>query len=367
MKQFIIAMAVLSMLSACKESQRREGTAMYKTITVEPTNRTLKSGYTATLRGRQFVEVRPQVSGIITEIKINEGDAVHKGQTLFIIDQVPYKAALETAVANVKSAEAKLATARLSAESKAELFKEQVVSEFDLQTAKNELAEAEAAGQKGFPKQETNARNDLSYTEVKSPVDGVASMIPYRVGALVSSTISEPLVSVSDDQEVYAYFSMSENQILDLLQQYGSLQKAMSQMPDVELTLSNGKAYVQQGKIDAISGTVDESTGAISLRASFSNPDGLLRNGGSGTVLIPTVRKNCIVIPQTATYELQNRVFVYKVVEGKAKSAPVEVFKLNNGTEYIVESGLNSGDVIIAEGAGLVREGTIIESQTTQE
>lgn len=363
MKQFIIAMAVLSMLSACKESQRREGTAMYKTITVEPTNRTLKSGYTATLRGRQFVEVRPQVSGIITEIKINEGDAVHKGQTLFIIDQVPYKAALETAVANVKSAEAKLATARLSAESKAELFKEQVVSEFDLQTAKNELAEAEAALAQAKA-QETNARNDLSYTEVKSPVDGVASMIPYRVGALVSSTISEPLVSVSDDQEVYAYFSMSENQIFDLLQQYGSLQKAMSQMPDVELTLSNGKAYVQQGKIDAI---VDESTGAISLRASFSNPDGLLRNGGSGTVLIPTVRKNCIVIPQTATYELQNRVFVYKVVEGKAKSAPVEVFKLNNGTEYIVESGLNSGDVVIAEGAGLVREGTIIESQTTQE
>ena len=352
MKQFIIAMAVLSMLSAYKESQRREGTAMYKTITVEPTNRTLKSGYTATLRGRQFVEVRPQVSGIITEIKINEGDAVHKGQTLFIIDQVPYKAALETAVANVKSAEAKLATARLSAESKAELFKEQVVSEFDLQTAKNELAEAEAALAQAKA-QETNARNDLSYTEVKSPVDGVASMIPYRVGALVSSTISEPLVSVSDDQEVYAYFSMSENQILDL--------------PDVELTLSNGKAYVQQGKIDASSGTVDESTGAISLRASFSNPDGLLRNGGSGTVLIPTVRKNCIVIPQTATYELQNRVFVYKVVEGKAKSAPVEVFKLNNGTEYIVESGLNSGDVVIAEGAGLVREGTIIESQTTQE
>lgn len=198
-------MAVLSMLSACKESQRREGTAMYKTITVEPTNRTLKSGYTATLRGRQFVEVRPQVSGIITEIKINEGDAVHKGQTLFIIDQVPYKAALETAVANVKSAEAKLATARLSAESKAELFKEQVVSEFDLQTAKNELAEAEAALAQAKA-QETNARNDLSYTEVKSPVDGVASMIPYRVGALVSSTISEPLVSVSDDQEVYAYF-----------------------------------------------------------------------------------------------------------------------------------------------------------------
>jgi len=353
-------------MSSCKQAPEAQTSANYAIMKVTTADKELSTSYSATIRGRQDIDIYPQVSGTIERLCVSEGEKVRKGQLLFIIDQVPYKAALETAVANVKSAEAKLATARLSAESKAELFKEQVVSEFDLQTAKNELAEAEAALAQAKA-QETNARNDLSYTEVKSPVDGVASMIPYRVGALVSSTISEPLVSVSDDQEVYAYFSMSENQILDLLQQYGSLQKAMSQMPDVELTLSNGKAYVQQGKIDAISGTVDESTGAISLRASFSNPDGLLRNGGSGTVLIPTVRKNCIVIPQTATYELQNRVFVYKVVEGKAKSAPVEVFKLNNGTEYIVESGLNSGDVVIAEGAGLVREGTIIESQTTQE
>ena len=352
--------------TACKNAPQNMNGGSYKTMEVTRGTRTLNPNYTAVINGRQSVEIRPQVSGTITQICIDEGAKVKKGQTLVIIDQVPYEAALQTAVANVKNAEAAVATARLMAESKEELFKEHVVSDFDLQTARNSLFQAEATLAQAKA-DEINARNNLSYTEVKSPVDGVASMIPYRVGALVSSTISEPLVSVSDDQEVYAYFSMSENQILDLLQQYGSLQKAMSQMPDVELTLSNGKAYVQQGKIDAISGTVDESTGAISLRASFSNPDGLLRNGGSGTVLIPTVRKNCIVIPQTATYELQNRVFVYKVVEGKAKSAPVEVFKLNNGTEYIVESGLNSGDVVIAEGAGLVREGTIIESQTTQE
>ena len=364
--RLMVLVGCAALTASCKQAPVAQMEAEYAVLKVSPSDKVLSTTYSATIRGRQDIDIYPQVSGFLTRLCVEEGQAVRKGQVLFIIDQVPYKAALETAVANVKSAEAKLATARLSAESKAELFKEQVVSEFDLQTAKNELAEAEAALAQAKA-QETNARNDLSYTEVKSPVDGVASMIPYRVGALVSSTISEPLVSVSDDQEVYAYFSMSENQILDLLQQYGSLQKAMSQMPDVELTLSNGKAYVQQGKIDAISGTVDESTGAISLRASFSNPDGLLRNGGSGTVLIPTVRKNCIVIPQTATYELQNRVFVYKVVEGMAKSAPVEVFKLNNGTEYIVESGLNSGDVVIAEGAGLVREGTIIESQTTQE
>ncbi len=359
MKRFFIATAVLLLLAACKEQRQSEG-EKYRIFTVEPVDQTLTSNYTATLRGRQFVEVRPQVSGMITDIRINEGDAVRKGQTLFIIDQVPYKAALETAIANVKSAEAKLATAQLLADSKEELFKEQVVSEYDLQTAKNALAEAEAALAQAKA-QETNARNDLSYTEVKSPVDGVASMIPYRVGALVSSSIAEPLVTVSDDTEVYAYFSMSENQILDLLQQYGSLQKAKEQMPDVQLMLSNGNLYAQQGKIDAISGTVDEGTGAVSLRATFANPDRLLRNGGSASVVVPTVYKNSLVIPQSATYELQNRIFVWKVVDGKTQSAPVTVYKYNDGQNYIVLSGLTAGDVIVAEGAGLLREGIAVD------
>ena len=187
---------------------------------------------------------------------------VKKGQVLFIIDQVPYKAALEMAIANVKSAESRLATARLTAESKEELFREDVVSEFDLQTARNSLAEAQASLAQARA-EEINARNNLSYTEVKSPVNGVASMIPYRVGALVGSNIAEPLVTVSDDEKIYAYFSMNENQILDLVQQYGSLQKAMAEMPDVELTLSNGKAYSHSGKINAVSGSIDESTGCL--------------------------------------------------------------------------------------------------------
>ena len=335
MKQLIIFVVLcLPLLYSCGAPQQQETDTAYKTLTIKSGDQILKTGYTATLRGRQNVEIRPQVSGIITEICINEGDAVHKGQTLFIIDQIPYKAALQTAIANVKSAEAKLA-------------------------AEAALAQAKA--------QEVNARNDLSYTEVKSPVDGVASMIPYRVGALVNSSITEPLVTVSDDSEVYAYFSMTENQILDFVQQYGSLKKAIEHLDKVELTMSNGKTYSSLGKVDAISGTIDEGTGAISLRAVFSNPDQFLRNGGSGTVVVPTVKKQCIIIPQAATYELQNRIFVYKVVDSKAQSAPVEVFRLNNGTEYVVEDGLAPGDVIIAEGAGLVREGTIIKSGSTKE
>ena len=350
----------LSLLCACQGEEQRQTGETFKTLTVEPSTQTLQSNYAAALRGKQSVEIRPQVSGLITQICINEGDAVHKGQVLFIIDQVPYKAALETARANVKSAEAKLKTAQLTTESKEALYQEQVVSDFDLQTARNQQLEAEAALAQAQA-EEINARNNLSYTEVKSPVDGVASMIPYRVGALVNSSIAEPLVTVSDDSEIYAYFSMAENQMLDLIQQYGSLEGAKSSIPPVNLILSNGKPYEYTGHINAISGTVDESTGAVSLRAVFKNPDHLLRNGGNGLVSVPTRFEECISIPQAATYEIQNKIFVYKVVDGKAQSSQITVFKYNDGSNYIVESGLSVGDIIIAEGAGLVREGTPVQ------
>lgn len=359
--KYLTFLCILSLaLAGCKQNQGNTQDAQYQTMTVEATDRLLNSEFAAAISGKQYVEIRPQVSGTITRICINEGDLVKKGQVLFVIDQVPYKAALETAIANVKMAEAKLETAKLTADSKKELFKENIVSEFDLKTAQNAYLEAEAylAQTKA---EEVNARNNLSYTEVKSPVDGFASMIPYRVGALVSSSIAEPLVTVSDDSNVNVYFSMAENQILDILQQYGSLHKAIENLPEVSLKLSNGKEYNLKGRIDAISGTIDESTGAVSLRATFPNPDGLLRNGGSGTVLLPYERKGCIVIPQTATYEIQNKTFVFKVVDGYAKSTDIEVFHLNNGTEYIVESGLQPGEEIISEGAGLISDGTKVK------
>lgn len=354
--RILFLLMLLPMLGGCSGGQPQPTAGEYATLTAEPGELTLHTDYAATLRGRQAVEIRPQVGGIITDILIDEGAAVRKGQVLFIIDQVPYRAALETAEANVKSAEARLQTARLTSESKEVLFRERVVSDFDVQMARNEQLEAEAALAQARAA-ETNARNDLSYTEVKSPVDGVASMIPYRVGALVDSNIDEPLVTVSDDGRIYAYFSMAESQMLDLIQQYGLLEEAREKMPDVGLRLGNGAMYDLTGRIDAISGTVDEGTGAVRLRAVFENPRHLLRNGGSASVSVPTLFSGCIIIPQSATYELQNRIFVWKVVDGKTRSAPVTVYKYNDGRNYIVESGLAVGDVIVAEGAGLLHEG----------
>ena len=347
---------VVPLLSACSGEQTRPSAEEYKLLTVKYTNTTLQTDYAATLRGRQTVEIRPQVSGLITEIRIDEGAPVRKGEVLFVIDQVPYRAALETAQANMKSAEAGLQTARLTTQSKEALFSERVISEFDLAMARNQQLEAEAALAQARA-QETNARNNLSYTEVKSPVDGTTGMIPYRIGALVDSNIEEPLVDVSDDRQIHAYFSMAENQMLDLIQQYGSLEEARAKMSDVTLRMGNGAMYELAGRIDAISGTVDEGTGAVRLRAVFPNPHHLLRSGGSATISIPTLFRDRIIIPQSATYELQNRIFVWKVVDGVTRSAPITVYKYNDGQNYIVESGLEVGDVIVAEGAGLLHEG----------
>lgn len=345
--------------TACKNAPQNMNGGSYKTMEVTRGTRTLNQNYTAVINGRQSVEIRPQVSGTITQICIDEGAKVKKGQTLVIIDQVPYEAALQTAVANVKNAEAAVATARLTAESKEELFKEHVVSDFDLQTARNSLFQAEATLAQAKA-DEINARNNLSYTEVKSPVDGVSGMLPYRVGALVDASISTPLTTVSDDEEMYVYFSMTESQILSLIRVNKTLEEALKQMPEVELQLSDGLTYDHKGKIDAISGTIDANTGAVSLRATFPNPEHMLRNGGSGTIIFPYVKENALIVPQEATYEIQDKIFVYKVVDGKATSAQVEVFPVNNGKEYIIEKGLKEGDIIIAEGAGLVQEGTVI-------
>ena len=371
MKKTLAATLTISalILASCGQTQDKASKneeATYETLEISLSDRTLTTEYSAAISGVQTVEIRPQVSGMITDILIEEGESVSKGQVLFVIDQTPYKAAYEIAVANVKSAEAALSTAQLILQSNKDLYAQDVVSEFDLMTAQNDLTEAEA--RLALCKaEEVNASNNLSYTEVRSPVNGVASMIPYRVGALVSSNIAQPLVTVSDDSRVYAYFSMAENQMLDMVQQYGSLNNAIRQMPEVELIMSNGDRYEHTGKINAISGTISESTGSVSIRAVFNNRNHLLRNGGSGKIVIPVTMTDCIVIPKAATYELQDRIFVYKVVDGKASATEIRVAPQDNGIEYIVTDGLETGDIIVAEGAGLIKEGTVIKSKEGQE
>lgn len=347
----------------CKEAPAPQVATEYEVMTVAPTDRMLSSAYSATIRGRQDIDIYPQVSGTLTKVCVTEGQRVKSGQALFIIDQVPYQAALQTAEANVAAAKATLATAKLTYESRQELLKQNVVSEFDMSTAKNSMlaAEAQLAQAKA---QEVNARNNLSYTVVKSPSDGVVGTLPYRVGALVSASIPQPLTTVSDNSDMYVYFSMTENQLLEMIRKYGSKDEALAQMPSIDLILNDKSEYPQKGKIETISGVIDRSTGTVSLRAAFPNKEGLLHSGGAGNVVIPVEKTGALVIPQGATFEIQDKRFVYKVVDGKAQSAPVQVTRVNGGTEFIVNEGLAAGDVIVAEGVGLLREGTPITPKT---
>lgn len=361
----VMCALTVSLFSGCKQttSAGAEVAENYPLEMLKREDKHLSVKYSAVLEGRQDVEVRPQVSGTITKVLVIEGAKVHKGQVLFVIDQVPYQSAVKQAEASVSTAQASEAIAKQTLDGKESLYKDNVISDFELRTAQNNYKQSQATLEQAEAAL-VNARNNLSYTEVKSPVDGVAGMTSFRIGALVSSSMTEPLITVSDNSSMYAYFSMSEKQVLSLTEKYGSLDNTLASLPEVSLILNDGTEYEHTGKVDVISGIVDKNSGTVRLRAVFPNAARRLMSGGSANVVMPYEQKSCIVIPQTATYDIQNRIFAYKVVDGKAVSTPIEVFEINDGKEYVVESGLSEGDVIISEGAGLVKAGTKVNMDT---
>ena len=344
-------------MASCKQATDAGVKPSYATMKVEVADKELSTSYSATIRGRQDIDIYPQVSGTIEKLCVTEGQTVRRGQLLFVIDQIPYRAALKTATANVEAARAAMATAELTYKSNKELYAQKVVSEFSLKTAENTFLTAKAQLTQAEA-QETNARNNLSYTEVKSPSDGVVGALPYRAGALVSANIPYPLTTVSDNSDMYVYFSMNENQLLALTRQYGSMDEALKNMPEVELVLNDNSVYNKKGIIESISGVIDRQTGTVMARVVFPNESRLLHSGASGTVVVPSIYKDCIAIPQGATVQMQDKVVVYKVVDGKAVSTLVTVSGISDGREYVV---LNPGDEIVSEGAGLMREGTQVK------
>lgn len=356
----LITMAFLSSCSGNK-TQQQMPSANFKTMTVQTQEVTMTTNYSATIRGRQDIEVYPQVAGTLQRLCVTEGQKVAKGQTLFIIDQVPYQAALNTALASQQAANASLATAQLNYDSKKKLFDDGIISDVELQTAQNTLLSAKAQVAQANA-QVVNARNSLSYTVVKSPANGVVGTLPYRQGALVSSAMPQPLTTVSDNNQMYVYFSIAEGQLLNMTRESGSAEAAIGAMPDVKLLLVDGSEYPYKGKVESVSGVVDRSTGTVQVRAVFNNPEKLLHSGSTGTVVIPTTYKDQIVVPVTATVQMQDKFKVYLVDKDNiAHEQLVTTEPLSNGKEYVIKDGLKVGDVIVAEGAGMLRDGQDIK------
>jgi RND family efflux transporter MFP subunit len=363
----VIAMCAIALLASCgnkggNQQQMAGGPAQVPTYTVTTGSVNLNNTYPATIKGKSDVAIRPQISGFITKVCVDEGQRVSKGQTLFIIDQVELQAAVRSAQAAVVAANSQVSTARLTANNKKTLLDKNIISNYEYQTAALALQSARAQLNQAHAAL-VNARKNLSYSVVKAPCSGVVGSIPNREGSLASPSSATPLTTISDNNQIYAYFSLNEKQIIDLTDGgRRPLQSAINAMPRVQLRLSDGTIYAFPGKVSTVSGVLDQTTGSATVRALFPNENGMLRSGSTGEVVIPKNCQNVILVPQSATYEIQDMKYVYLVGPGhKAVSTPIEVLPENDGVNYVVTKGLKVGDVIAAEGIGTtVKDGVVI-------
>lgn len=359
---------LLSLASCSKKNDNRaammQGDNKYAVATIALSDAQFGVSYPATIRGAQDVEVRPKVAGNIVRQLVDEGDRVKAGQLLFVIDPTQYRAAVEQAQAAVNVIKTNLSTAQLTYNNKKMLRERDIVSQYDLDIAANQLAVIRAQLQQARAAL-TNARDQLSFTNVRATSDGVVGSIPYRVGALVSSSTPQPLTTVSNLSKMHAYFSLTEKQLLEMTRAKGGTDAALQEMPEVELLLADGSVYELHGKVNSVSGVINTATGSVQMRATFDNPHRILRSGATGTLRFPMEKKGVMVIPQKATFEIQDKKFVY-VVDGYNKVHAVEIVVLpnNDATSYIVQQGLKVGDRIVVEGVNKLKEDMLIQPIT---
>ena len=369
MKSRLVLLACcLALLSSCGNGNNGEAKAPeYAVIAAQTTTAHLTNSYPATIKGKQDVEIRPMVSGFITKLHVDEGSIVKKGQVLFTIDQVQYRAAVETAKASVATAQAALQTQELTTQNNRELNKRGIVSDYQLSTSENQLAQAKAALAQAKAAL-VNAERNLEYTDVTSPSDGIVGEVPYRVGSLVSASMATPMTTIADNSDMFAYFSMTERQLLQMIREGGSYQEILAKMPKIQLQLIDGSLYPDSGRVETISGVIDPTTGSVSMRALFPNSHNVLRSNSTGNVIFPNVLTDVILVPQSATTEIQDKKFVFVVqADNTVKNTEIQVYTLNDGQNYYVTGGLKAGDKIVIEGIQALKDGQAITPITPAE
>lgn len=359
MKHFGLFLLLLVVLVSCIESPKMPRVEL-KTMTLNARDLVIDYPVSASLSGEQDVQILPQVSGKLQKINVTMGQEVKQGQVLFVIDQVQAQAELRNALASLKVSQAQAATAKIELESKLDLRQKNIVSDIQVRKAQNEYATAVAMVEQAEAVV-TNARQVLSFTTIVSPCNGIVGELPYRVGSVVGPDMAQPLTIISNNRRIYANMAVTERELLDAFHTVSSnSDDLLKLLPHVRLRTADGRIYDHEGYIESISGVINKTTGTMSVRAIFPNEGGTLRSGGAAEILIPDSLKGVVVIPQVATYELQNKVFAFKVENKLAKSVEIRVSPLSNGQEYVVLSGLKSGDVIVAEGAGNIHDGDSI-------
>ncbi len=363
-----VALAALALASCGKKSggglaDLQDNEFPVKTAGVSSAD--LQTTYPATIKGIQDVDVHPKISGFITNVYVQEGQTVSAGQPMFTIDSETYRAQVSQCRAALNTARAQANTARLTYLNNKKLFDQHIIGQYELETAQNSYATAKAQVAQAQAALAA-AEETLSWCVVRAPASGVVGSLPFKKGALVSA--SNTLTTVSDVSTVEVFFSMSEPDILGMSKNAGSVAGVLKEMPAVKLQLADGTIYNQPGRVVKMSGVIDASTGAYTLIAHFANPQRLLKSGGAGQIVVPHVSNDAVIIPQEATVQVQDKIFVYIVgSDNKVKYTAIKVNPQDDGINYIVTDGLHSGDRYVCNGITKLTDGEQIKPLTEQQ
>lgn len=364
----VVAMAVILVSCGGKGGGMPNfGDNEFPVQSVQTKDASMQTTYPATIKGVQDVEIRPKTSGFITRVCVKEGQTVGVGQLLFVIDNETYQAAVRQAQASVNTATAQCNTAKLTYENNQKLFEQNVIGQYELESAKNAYASAQA--QLSLAKATlASAKEQLSFCFVKSPAAGVIASLPYKVGAMVSANSAPALTTVSNISSMEVYFSMTEKDMLELSKTAGGTQAAINAIPPVKLQLADGTVYGHGGKVTKASGVIDASTGSVQLIAHFPNPERLLKSGGSGSIVISKNDNSAIIIPQSCVSEVQDKKFVYVLgKDNKVKYTEITVDPQTDGLNFIVRSGLKPGDKYVTNGITKLSDGMEIVPITPEQ
>ncbi|MCC9070335.1 efflux RND transporter periplasmic adaptor subunit [Flavobacterium sp. F-65] len=356
----ILFIGTLSIVSCdTKKTEQVETPKEYPTLKLKAQRANVSVEYPTTLEGEQTVEIRSKIDGYIEQVYVEEGSVVTKGQPLFKIDANSYLQEVNNKRAAVLAAEASLETAVIQTKRTAALAEKKIINTYELTSAKNiervkraELSQANA--------DLSAAKSKLAFTNIVSPINGVVGSLPFKIGSLVSSTAPDPLTTVANTRQVYAYFSLSQQQLNSFLSQYSGnkLKDKFKNMPEVSLQTADGEIYPQKGKIQTLSGVLNASTGAANFKAVFPNPDAKLWSGASATIIIPTQFEDAILVPKKAVFELQGRFFVFAIdAQNVVRNTEIKIRNTATEKEYVVSEGVKSGVSIVTDGIGNLRDG----------
>lgn len=375
-KLVILSIAALSLTACKKEAPKQDGAKPYPVISVESKNIVGYQTFPATIQGRVNNDVRAKIQGYITQVLVDEGQYVTKGQPLFRLETnilnenaAASKAGIGAAESSIAAAQASVNAAQVEVNKLKPLVQKNIISNVQLQTAQAQLAQAQAQLQQANASKRQAQANykgveaNIEYSIIRAPISGVIGRLPLKVGSLVGPSDQTALTTISDTSEIYAYFAMNEKEYFDFLEKSpgASMPEKIKNLPMVELQLANGSLYPEKGKIEAITGQIDPTTGTIQFRVAFSNAQKLLSNGNSGTIRFPQRYDNVLVVPESATYEQQGIVYVYKVEKGDtARNVVVNVIdRIDNLA--LIKSGVNKGETVVAAGIGGLKPGTAVK------